>query len=64
MNIIDTIRCEKKWNIMYDSTLNTQLHCDHNYEVSSYICNPFCLALIWPSNSFKEIYKWEIDASN
>ena len=38
--------------------------CDHNYKVSSYICNPICLALIWPDNSFKEIYKWEIGASN
>ena len=28
------------------------------------ICNPICLALMWPDNSFKEIYKWEIGASN
>ena len=38
--------------------------CDHIYEVSSYICNPIRLALIWPDNSFEEIYKWEIGASN
>ena len=39
-------------------------HCDHNYEISSYICNPFRFALIWPGNSFEEIRKWEIGASN
>ena len=39
-------------------------HCNHNYQISSYICNPFRFALIWPGNSFEEICKWEIGASN
>ena len=38
--------------------------CDHNYELSSYICNPVRLALIWPDNSFEEICKWEIGVSS
>ena len=38
--------------------------CDNNYKVSSYIFNSIRLALIWPDNSFEEIYKWEIGASN
>ena len=31
---------------MYDSTFNTQLKRDHNYEASPYICNPIRYALI------------------
>ena len=49
---------------MYDSTFNTQLKRDHNYEASPYICNPIRYALIWPDNSLEEICKWEIGASS
>ena len=67
-NIMDTMRCEKKWMIMYQQyfqhTVTIIKHCDHNYEVSWSICNPVRLALIWPDNSFEEICKWEIGASN
>ena len=62
-NIMDKMWCEKKWIMMYDSTFNTITiikRCDHNHEVSSYVCNAFRLALIWQGNSFEEIYKWEI----
>ena len=51
-----------RWYFKHTVTITTR--CDHNYEVSSYICNPFRLALIWPGNSFEEICKWEIGASN
>ena len=56
MNIMDTIQCEKKRIIMYYGTLNavtTIKHCDHNYEISSYVYNPFCPVLIWPGNFFE-----------
>ena len=62
------MRCEKKWIIMYKQyfqhTVTIIKHCDHNYEVSSCICNPIRIALIWPDNSFEEICKREIRASN
>ena len=50
--------------MIFQHTVTIIKHCDHNYEVSSSICNPICVALMWPDNSFKEIYKWEIGASS
>ena len=48
----------------FKHTITNTKRWDHSYEVSSYICNPFPLALIRPGNSFEEICKWEIGASN
>ena len=48
----------------FKHTVTIIKHCDHNYEISSYICNPFRPALIWLGNCFEEIYKLEIGVSN
>ena len=66
MNIIDTMQFEMDHHVWwyFKHTATIIKHCDHNYEVSSYVCNPFRLALISPGNFSYEIYKWEIGATN
>ena len=48
----------------FKHTVTVINHCNHNYEISSYICNRFRFALIWAGNCFEEICQWEIGASN